>query len=298
MRRIIVTGRLDVIATPIGNLADLTERARRALGEADVIAAEDTRRTAILLQSIGVTRPLVALHAHNERERVSELLQRLEQGQTVALVSDAGTPLVSDPGFELVRRAATAGIEIRSVPGASAVTAALSVAGLPVDRFCFEGFLPAARGERRARLAELAREMRTMVFFEAPHRIAESLEDLATAFGDARQAVLARELTKAYETIYRGTLRELATAAGADEDISRGELTLVIRGAESALEPGVDAGLLHRTVEALAPELPPARAAALVSQIAGVKRSEAYELVRAAAARVRGSPPADPEKER
>ncbi|HKZ74505.1 MAG TPA: 16S rRNA (cytidine(1402)-2'-O)-methyltransferase, partial [Steroidobacteraceae bacterium] len=209
------------------------------------------------------------------------------------------TPLVSDPGFELVRQAITAHIEVRSVPGASAVTAALSVAGLPVDRFCFEGFLPASAGERRARLGELSHEARTMVFFEAPHRIAASLEALAAVFGAEREAVLARELTKAFETIYRGTLGELAAAARTDGNIARGELTVVVHGAAHAGQQGVDAALLRRTVDALATELPPSRAAALVAQITGVKRSAAYELVREAASRRRASEAgADSEKER
>jgi 16S rRNA (cytidine1402-2'-O)-methyltransferase len=276
-----VSGRLNVIATPIGNLGDLTARAREALAAADVIAAEDTRRTLVLLQAVGIARPLVALHAHNERERVPDLIARMARGETVALVSDAGTPLLSDPGFELVRQAIAAGIEVRSVPGPSAITAALSVAGLPVDRFCFEGFLPASAGERRARLQELSHETRTLVFFEAPHRIVESLQELARVFGADREGVIARELTKAFETVYRGTLAELATQAHGNDDMARGEITMIVRGASSAAEQGVDMALLHRTVAALAAELPPSRAAALAAQITGARRSTAYELVRA-----------------
>jgi len=279
-----VIGRLEVIATPIGNLGDLTERARRSLAEADVIAAEDTRRTLVLLKAIGVTRPLVTLHAHNERERVPELVRRMAQGETVALVSDAGTPLLSDPGFELVRQAIAAGVEVRSVPGPSAITAALSIAGLPVDRFCFDGFLPAGAADRRARLASLAHEQRTLVFFEAPHRIVESLEDLTATFGAARQAVLARELTKAFERVYRGSLGELSAAARADADISRGELTILVHGADVP-EDAADPELLRRTVTALAAELPPSRAAALAAQITGAKRSTAYALIQNAATR-------------
>jgi 16S rRNA (cytidine1402-2'-O)-methyltransferase len=279
-----VIGRLEVIATPIGNLGDLTERARRSLADADVIAAEDTRRTLVLLKAIGVTRPLVTLHAHNERERVPELVRRMAQGETVALVSDAGTPLLSDPGFELVRQAVAAGVEVRSVPGPSAITAALSIAGLPVDRFCFDGFLPAGAAERRARLATLAHEQRTLVFFEAPHRIVESLEDLTATFGATRQAALARELTKTFERVYRGTLGELSAAARADADISRGELTILVHGADVP-EDAADPELLRRTVAALAGELPPSRAAALAAQITGAKRSTAYALIQNAGAR-------------
>ncbi len=193
-------GRLDIVATPIGNLSDLSPRAQEVLAAADVIAAEDTRHTRALLQAIGVSRPLVSLHAHNEPSRVPELLARLAAGESVALVSDAGTPLLSDPGYGLVKEAACAGYEVRAVPGPSAITAALAVAGLPTDRFCFEGFLPPRASERRARLAELASEPRTLVFFEAPHRIEECLADLAAAFGAERRAAVARELTKAHET--------------------------------------------------------------------------------------------------
>jgi 16S rRNA (cytidine1402-2'-O)-methyltransferase len=276
-----VPGRLDVIATPIGNLGDLTSRAREALAAADVVAAEDTRRTLGLLQSLGLARPLVALHAHNERERVPELIARMSGGETVALVSDAGTPLLSDPGFELVRQAIAAGLEVRSVPGPSAITAALSIAGLPVDRFCFEGFLPAGASERRARLQDLADESRTLVFFEAPHRILDTLDDLAHAFGPQREAVLARELTKAFETVYRGMLSQLAAQARGDGDMARGEITLIVRGAPRASDEGIDMALLRRVLSALAAELPPSRAAALAAQITGAKRSVAYDLARA-----------------
>jgi len=269
------TGRLDVIATPIGNLADLSARARECLSAADLIAAEDTRHTLTLLHAIGVSRPLLSLHAHNESQRVPQLLAQLEAGSVVALVSDAGTPLLSDPGFELVRQAAAAGFEVRSIPGPSAITAALAVAGVPTGRFCFEGFLPARSRERREALRELAHEPRTLVFFEAPHRIAAALADLAAAFGAERRAVVARELTKMHETIYRGTLAELAAQAAADANFRRGESTLVIGGAApTALS--VDPQLLRRTVAVLLKELSPGKAAALAAQLTGAKRSEAY----------------------
>jgi 16S rRNA (cytidine1402-2'-O)-methyltransferase len=271
------TGRLDVIATPIGNLADLSERARASLTEADLIAAEDTRHTLTLLRAIGISRPLVSLHAHNESQRVPQVLAELQAGSVVALVSDAGTPLLSDPGYELVRQAASAGFEVRSIPGPSAITAALAVAGLPTARFCFEGFLPVRSRERRAALLELASESRTLVFFEAPHRIAASLADLAAAFGAERRAVVARELTKIHETIYRGTLAELAAQANEDANFHRGEITLVIGGAPpSALS--VDPQQLRRTVALLLKELPPGKAAALAAQLTGAKRSEAYAI--------------------
>ncbi|GAC1699707.1 MAG: 16S rRNA (cytidine(1402)-2'-O)-methyltransferase [Steroidobacteraceae bacterium] len=277
-------GGLQVVATPIGNLADLSARARAALEGADVIAAEDTRHTLALLKAFGIDKPLVSLHGHNESQRVPQLLARLESGENVALVSDAGTPLLSDPGFELVQRAARAGIAVRAIPGPSAITAALAVAGLPTERFCFEGFLPARAAERRTTLAGLAHEARTLVFFEAPHRIAETLSDMAAEFGAQRAAVVARELTKIHETIYRGTLQELAARAVADENFQRGEITLVVHGAARATAGGVDAAQLRRTVDILSRDLPPGRAAAVAAQLTGASRAAAYALATRGAA--------------
>jgi len=270
-------GRLQVVATPIGNLADLSTRAREALLSADVIAAEDTRHTRVLLTAIGIAKPLVSLHEHNESQRTPQLLVRLAAGETVALVSDAGTPLLSDPGFELVQRAAQAGHDVQVIPGPSAITAALAVAGLPTGRFCFEGFLPARAHERRAALAALAREPRTLVLFEAPHRILATLTDMAAEFGAERPAVVARELTKAHETIYRGTLRELLARAQAEENLRRGEITLVVQGAAPAAA-GIDEQLLRRAVDLLAKELPPGRVAAIAAQLTGATRAAAYAL--------------------
>jgi len=270
-------GRLQVVATPIGNLADLSARAREALSSADVIAAEDTRRTRVLLRAIGIAKPLVSLHEHNESQRTPELLARLAAGETIALVSDAGTPLLSDPGLELVQRAARAGFEVHAIPGPSAITSALAVAGLPTDRFCFEGFLPSRERERRTALAALAHEPRTLVFFEAPHRIVRTLADMAAEFGAGRPAAVARELTKAHETIYRGTLQELLARAQAEENFQRGEITIVVHGA-SAPTAGVDGQLLRRTVELLSQELPPGRVAAIAAQLTGATRAAAYAL--------------------
>jgi len=271
-------GRLDVVATPIGNLGDLAPRAREALMAADLIAAEDTRRTGTLLAAIGVSGKLISLHEHNESSRIETLVREMQGGKVVALVSDAGTPLLSDPGYQLVRAAAAAGVGIRAIPGASALTAALSIAGLPTDRFVFEGFLPARAGERHSALARLAGETRTLVFFEAPHRIAATLAELTTLFGAQRRAVIARELTKLHESVYRGTLEELAAAALADPNMARGEITLLIEGLADAPADGTDRALLVRALKLLLPEMAPARAAALAAQIAGVKRSEAYAL--------------------
>lgn len=267
-------GRLAVISTPIGNLGDLSPRAREELAAAELVAAEDTRRTGQLLTTLGLSRPLVSLHEHNERERIEELLVRLRGGSRIALVSDAGTPLLSDPGFELVRRVSGEGIAVVAVPGPSAITAALSIAGLPTERFSFEGFLPARLAERRARLAELAAETRTLVFFEAPHRIAEALEDLVATFGAARRAAVARELTKVFETVYRGTLAELAALARTDANFTRGEITVVIEGAER--KPASTTAALDAALDVLLTELSPSKAAALAARLTGAKRNEAY----------------------
>ena len=274
-----MTGRLQVVATPIGNLGDLSDRARAALAAADLIAAEDTRHTAALLKASGIAKPMVSLHEHNESRRVPALLERLALGDCVVLVSDAGTPLLSDPGYELVRSAAAAGYPVSTIPGPSAITAALTVAGLPTDRFCFEGFLPARARERRAALGGLAHESRTLVFFEAPHRIVAALADLAAVLGAERTAVVARELTKAHESIYRGTLGQLAARAASEQNFARGELTVVVQGAPAGAA-GVDEQLLRRTVAVLSKELPPARVAAIAAQLTGATRAAAYALVR------------------
>ncbi len=284
-----VRGTLQVVATPIGNLADLSPRAREALAGAAVIAAEDTRRTLKLLNAMGLSRPLLSLHEHNESERVPQLLERLASGENVALVSDAGTPLLSDPGYELVRAASRAGYTVAPIPGPSAITTALAAAGLPAQRFCFEGFLPARAAERRRALAALAAETRTLVFFEAPHRIAATLADLAAAFGAAREAVLARELTKVHETFYRGTLKQLAQRMADDANMARGEITLVVSGAAPAEQQIPAAAELRRTVGILLNELPPARAAALAARLTGAPRAAAYALAVRADDEVAGS---------
>ncbi len=269
-------GRLAVISTPIGNLGDLSPRARDELAAAELVAAEDTRRTGQLLTTLGLSRPLVSLHEHNESERIGELLEKLRAGARIALVSDAGTPLLSDPGFELVRRVSQEGMVVVAVPGPSAITAALSIAGLPTERFTFEGFLPARLAERRSRIAELRQEMRTLVFFEAPHRIAESLEDLAAGFGAERRAAVARELTKVFETVYRGSLAQLATQARSDANFSRGEITVVVEGAPRAAAEDAPRAHLDSTLTVLLAELAPSKAAALAARLTGAKRNDAY----------------------
>ncbi len=268
-------GRIDVVATPIGNLADLSPRAREVLACADIIAAEDTRHTGHLLRQIGVQRPLVSLHEHNEAQRREELVAQLQRGARLALVSDAGTPLVSDPGYLLVRAALEAGIVVQAVPGASAVLVALAVSGLPVERFCFEGFLPARSAARRDRLRALRRETRTLVFFEAPHRIIETLQDMADEFGVERAACVARELTKTHETVYRGSIAQLLQIGREEGNFARGEITVVVAGASGA-ESAPDDAFVARAFDLLSAELPPSRAASLVAQLTGRRKSEVY----------------------
>ncbi len=279
---IAVAGRLYVVATPIGNLEDMSARARAALDSCALIAAEDTRHTGLLLKHFGIETPLVSLHDHNEAHRVPDLVARLRGGASIALVSDAGTPAISDPGFDLVRTAAAAGFEVMAVPGPCAAVAALSVAGLPTDRFCFEGFLPARGAARRARLEELEHEPRTLVFYESPHRIAGMLEDCVTTFGPLRPAAVARELTKLYETTYRDSLGALAARAAATADFARGEIVAVVGGAPlpaAGAEGGADGhgGALDRVLEALLAELPLKQAARLAAKITGVRDNAAYK---------------------
>jgi 16S rRNA (cytidine1402-2'-O)-methyltransferase len=264
-----------VVATPIGNRGDLSSRARETLAAVELIAAEDTRHTG---QFLGIATPLTALHEHNEAERAGELVARLARGAQIALVADAGTPLVSDPGYRLVAAAAAAGIAIVPVPGACAAIAALSIAGLPTDRFAFEGFLPARAHARRARLAVLAAEPRTLVFYEAPHRIQATLDDLAAAFGDARPAVLARELTKMHETVYREPLGALAARARSDANLTRGEAALVVAGiaAEAAAAPSDADAALDRLLVALLRALPLSAAVEIALEVSGGKRNRLY----------------------
>lgn len=271
-------GALLLVATPIGNLGDLSPRARAVLEEAELLLAEDTRHTLQLLQACGIARApgtLESLHAHNERERVPRLVQRLQAGATVALVSDAGTPLVSDPGAALVSAAAAAGIEVIAVPGPCAAVAALTLAGLPAARFAFEGFLPPRAAARREALQGLVAEPRTLVFYEAPHRLRESLDDLAAAFGEERPAAVARELTKRFETVYRGTLGSLARQAATDADMTRGEIALVVQGA--AGESAAEDAEADRVLGLLLDELPASQAARVAARITGRGRKELYE---------------------
>ncbi|WP_346763742.1 16S rRNA (cytidine(1402)-2'-O)-methyltransferase [Wenzhouxiangella sp. XN24] len=271
-------GTLWIVATPIGNLEDLSPRAQRVLDEADLVLCEDTRHSGRLLAAFGLRARLAAVHEHNEEQVTPELVARLLAGEMMALISDAGTPLLSDPGFRLVRAAAEAGVTVSPVPGPSAVLAALSVAGLPTDRFVFEGFLPARQAARRARLDALSEESRTLVLFEAGNRVGALLSDAATALGPERRATVARELTKLHETLYRGTLDELATRLAADPDAHRGEVVVVVAGCAPAAAREGDEALLGRLLPALLEELPPSRAVRIAAKLSGVPRRRAYEI--------------------
>ncbi|MFM1890947.1 MAG: hypothetical protein RLZ44_24 [Pseudomonadota bacterium] len=278
------SGALYVVATPIGHLDDITRRALAVLGEVALIAAEDTRHTGRLLAHYGIATPLWACHEHNEREVLPRLLARLAAGDDVALVSDAGTPLLSDPGFPLVRECRQRGIRVVPVPGASALLAALSVAGLPTDRFCFEGFLPRKQAARRERLQALSAVTATLVFYEASHRVQETLHDMVAAFGAAREAVLARELTKLHETVLAHPLGELALLLQEDPQQRKGEFVLMVAGAPATR---ASATAVDRVLRVLLEELPLKQASGLAARLTDSKRNEVYE--RALALQAEGS---------
>lgn len=282
-------GGLFVVATPIGNLADLAPRAREVLAGADLILAEDTRHTSQLLHTLSIERPTLSLHEHNEAARIPQILERLRAGEAIALVSDAGTPLISDPGFRLVQAAAAEGLRVSAVPGACAAIVALSVAGLPTDRFVFEGFLPTKTGARQRALEALRGETRTLIFYEAPHRLQESLEQLSAVMGADRNGVVCRELTKMFESIYRGSLAQLAQRAAVDADMTRGEAVIIVEGAavaDSDADPEVE-----RVLTVLLTQLPVKQAAELAAQLTGAARNDVYsralELMKARAERQR-----------
>lgn len=271
-------GTLYVVATPIGNLDDISARALRILSEVALIAAEDTRHSARLLQHFGISTQLQACHEHNEREQGSRFIGRLQAGDDVALISDAGTPLISDPGYHLVRQARAAGVRVVPVPGACALIAALSAAGLPSDRFIFEGFLPAKMAARRARLELLREESRTMIFYEAPHRILECLEDMQQIFGAERLALLGRELTKTFETLKGLPLGELCPWVAGDSNQQRGECVVLVAGWEAPVGDAQVSAEALRVLDLLLAELPLKRAAALAAEITGVRKNLLYQV--------------------
>ena len=270
-------GTLYVIATPIGNLEDMGPRAGKVLQGVDVILAEDTRTSQRLLRAYGIAKPLLAYHEHNERQLVDTVIRRLKAGKSVALISDAGTPLISDPGYHLTRAAHDAGIRLISVPGPCAAVAALAASGLPADRFSFEGFLPAKAAARRQRLKELHQEPRTMVFYEAPHRVMDSLADMAAILGAGRRACLAKEISKLHETVYADTLERIRQWLEESEERRKGEFVIAVEGAHPSEKTpeGIEA---QRVLEALLKYLPPSQASAAASEITGVPKNSLYRL--------------------
>jgi 16S rRNA (cytidine1402-2'-O)-methyltransferase len=254
----------------------MVPRAVEILQRADVIAAEDTRHSARLLDHFGIATPMVAYHDHSDEYRTQKLIERLQAGATVALISDAGTPLVSDPGYRLVKLARAAGVRVIPVPGACALIAALSASGLPSDRFAFEGFLPAKAGQRQNALTLLNKEPRTLLFYEAPHRVLECLRDMVAVFGGEREAVLARELTKTFETIVSAPLQELLTFVEADTNQQRGEIVLLVRGYEQPESGGIDPEV-QRIMQILMEELPTKQAAALAARLSGARKNDLYQ---------------------
>ncbi|GGB87770.1 ribosomal RNA small subunit methyltransferase I [Marinobacterium zhoushanense] len=269
---------LYIVATPIGNLGDLSPRAQEVLAVADLIAAEDTRHTGRLLAHFNIKAPMISVHDHNERQRADLVIRHLQQGEQIALVSDAGTPLISDPGFFLVRAVRDAGFRVSPVPGSCAFIAALSASGLPSDRFLFEGFLPPKSGARKQRLEALKDQLPTLVFYESTHRILASLEDMGAVFGDDRYAVVARELTKTFETIRGGELKELLEWMSADPNQQKGEFVVLVHGAVEKVAVEIDPEV-RRILQLLGEELPPKKAAALAEKITGVKKSKLYQAL-------------------
>ena len=269
-----MSGKLFVVATPIGNLDDLSPRVCQTLTSVSLVAAEDTRHTGRLLMHIGAKKRQIALHDHNESLTVERIIEALNDGKDVALVSDAGTPLLSDPGYRLVNAARQAQIPVVPIPGASALTAALSVAGLPTDRFCFEGFPPAKKPARRARFQELAHEPRTLVFFESVHRVCDSLADMAAAFGGERLGFIGRELTKMHEQCVQAPLSDLAEMLVSGAIAGKGEFVIVVAGAESSPAPSLD---VERLLDELADVLPARQAAGIAARLSGQKRNALYQ---------------------
>ncbi|KGQ71034.1 rRNA (cytidine-2'-O-)-methyltransferase [Chelonobacter oris] len=270
-------GILYIVATPIGNLQDISQRALDIFASVDLIAAEDTRHSGLLLSHYGIKKPFFALHDHNEQQKAAVLLQRLQQGENIALVSDAGTPLISDPGFHLVRYCRQAGINIVPLPGACAAITALCAAGIASDRFCFEGFLPAKSKARRDKFDALKSEERTLIFYESTHRILDSLQDMQTVWGKHRYVVLARELTKTWETIHGDTLENLLLWLRQDVNRTKGEMVLIVEG-QSAVADQVFSDETVKALRLIAAELPLKKAAAIVAELYGCKKNALYQF--------------------
>ena len=266
---------LYIVATPIGNLEDITLRAVETLKKVDLIAAEDTRHSQRLMNHLGVSTRLLSLHEHNEREKSQAIIDKVKDGQNIALVSDAGTPLISDPGYYLVKLAQEQGVKVVPIPGVSAVVTALSVSGLPSDRFVFEGFLPAKSGNKQRVLELFKYESRTVIFYESPHRIVDTLESMLTVFGEKRRLVLARELTKTFETIKGESLGLLCEWVKSDANQQRGEFVLLLEGATNRPEESVLDQ--NKMLALLIAELPIKKASKIVSDMTGANKKDLYQ---------------------
>ena len=273
-----LTGILYIVATPIGNLQDITQRALETFAQVDLIAAEDTRHSGLLLSHYGIKKPFFALHDHNEQEKAHILVEKLKQGSNIALISDAGTPLISDPGFHLVRQCREAGIRVVPLPGACAAITALCASGIASDRFCFEGFLPAKSKARKDKLENIAEEDRTLIFYESTHRILDTLEDMQAVLGEERYIVLAREMTKTWETITGNTIKNLREWLLEDPNGTKGEMVLIVEGKPKSDNNDEISPQAVKALELIAEELPLKKAAAIVAELYGYKKNALYQF--------------------
>ena len=273
-----LTGILYIVATPIGNLQDITHRALDTFAQVDLIAAEDTRHSGLLLSHYGIKKPFFALHDHNEQEKAHILVEKLKQGSHIALISDAGTPLISDPGFHLVRQCREAGIRVVPLPGACAAITALCASGIASDRFCFEGFLPAKSKARKDKLENIAEEDRTLIFYESTHRILDTLEDMQSVLGEERYIVLAREITKTWETITGNTIKNLREWLLEDPNRTKGEMVLIVEGKPKSDNNDEISPQAVKALELIAEELPLKKAAAIVAELYGYKKNALYQF--------------------
>ncbi|TPH27807.1 16S rRNA (cytidine(1402)-2'-O)-methyltransferase [Haemophilus haemolyticus] len=273
-----LTGILYIVATPIGNLQDITQRALDTFAQVDLIAAEDTRHSGLLLSHYGIKKPFFALHDHNEQEKAHILVEKLKQGSHIALISDAGTPLISDPGFHLVRQCREAGIRVVPLPGACAAITALCASGIASDRFCFEGFLPAKSKARKDKLENIAEEDRTLIFYESTHRILDTLEDMQSVLGEERYIVLAREITKTWETITGNTIKNLREWLLEDPNRTKGEMVLIVEGKPKSDNNDEISSQAVKALELIAEELPLKKAAAIVAELYGYKKNALYQF--------------------
>jgi len=273
-----LTGILYIVATPIGNLQDITQRALDTFAQVDLIAAEDTRHSGLLLSHYGIKKPFFALHDHNEQEKAHILVEKLKQGSNIALISDAGTPLISDPGFHLVRQCREAGIRVVPLPGACAAITALCASGIASDRFCFEGFLPAKSKARKDKLENIAEEDRTLIFYESTHRILDTLEDMQSVLGEERYIVLAREITKTWETITGNTIKNLREWLLEDANRTKGEMVLIVEGKPKSDNNDEISSQAVKALELIAEELPLKKAAAIVAELYGYKKNALYQF--------------------